>query len=314
MRMSHVYQPVMIKTLLKSKGKSSVKKIAKELLSYDVSQVEYYEHITKNMVGKVLTSNRKITSKEGDTYFLKAYEKLTEKQRQELIELCNDKIEGYIRKRGDNIWKHRIVSHKAVPGSTRYEVLKRAKNRCESCGVPNDVRSLEVDHIAPKSLGGPNELSNYQALCYVCNSQKSNKDSTDFRDILESYGHRDNECVFCSLPKKRIVDEGSTVLVIKDIYPVTKGHHLIIPKRHVSDYFDLYQPELNSIHTFLNRYKEKLTKRDKSITGFNIGINNGEPAGQTIFHCHVHLIPRRKGDNDKPRGGVRGVIPDKQDY
>ena len=98
MRMSHVYQPVMIKTLLKSKGKSSVKKIAKELLSYDVSQVEYYEHITKNMVGKVLTSNRKITSKEGDTYFLKAYEKLTEKQRQELIELCNDKIDGYIRK------------------------------------------------------------------------------------------------------------------------------------------------------------------------------------------------------------------------
>ena len=120
--------------------------------------------------------------------------------------------------------------------------------------------------------------------------------------------------MFCNLPKKRIIDEDEFMFVIKDGFPVTKHHTLIIPKRHVADYFGLHQPELNSLNTLLQKHKDLITKKDKTVTGFNIGMNNGEDAGQTVFHCHVHLIPRRKGDIKNPRGGVRGIIPNKKDY
>jgi ATP adenylyltransferase len=101
---------------------------------------------------------------------------------------------------------------------------------------------------------------------------------------------------------------------IQDGFSVTEGHSLIIPKRHVADYFDMFQPELNAVHALLLSRKATLIEGDPSIDGFNVGINSGEAAGQTVFHCHVHLIPRRKGDVGNPRGGVRGVIPGKQSY
>ncbi len=314
MRMSHVYQPVMIRNLIKNKGKANSEKIAKDLLAYDVSQVEYYQLITRNMVGKVLTNNRGITNKEGDVYSLNGYESLSKEEQKELIAICEARIDTYIEKRGENIWQHRKISSRAIPGSVRYEVLKRAKGRCELCGISKDIKSLEVDHIIPRSKQGKNELSNYQALCYTCNSQKLNRDDTDFRKLEDEFKIRDKDCIFCKLPKSRIIDEDDFMFVLKDNYPVTKHHTLFIPKRHVEDYFGLYQPELNSLNSLIAKHKEKIIKKDKTVTGFNIGTNNGEDAGQTIFHCHVHLIPRRKGDIKNPRGGIRGVIPNKKDY
>jgi ATP adenylyltransferase len=82
----------------------------------------------------------------------------------------------------------------------------------------------------------------------------------------------------------------------------------------VLNYFDLYQPEINAISQLINEMKDEFKKKDKTIKGFNIGNNSGAVAGQTIFHCHIHLIPRRKNDTDNPRGGVRGVIKGKQSY
>jgi len=314
MRMSHIYQPVMIRNLIRNKGKANSESIAKDLLTYDVSQVEYYQLITKNMVGKVLTNNRGITHKEGDEYSLVGYETLTKEEQKELIQLCDSKIDEYIEKRGKNIWKHRRVSSRAIPGSVRYQVLKRAGTKCESCGIDNSKRAIEVDHIHPVSKGGKNELANYQALCYVCNSQKSNKDDTEFRQYKELFALRDKDCLFCNLPRKRIIDESELIYVIEDAYPVSKHHLLFIPKRHTPDYFSLEQPEINSISQLLKKHQQRILKKDKTVSGFNIGMNNGEDAGQTIFHCHVHLIPRRKGDIQNPRGGVRGVIPHKKDY
>jgi len=314
MRMSHIYQPVMIRNLIKNKGKANSESIAKDLLTYDVSQVEYYQLITKNMVGKVLTNNRGITHKEGDEYSLLGYESLTAEEQKELIRLCDSKIDEYIEKRGKNIWQHRRVSSRAIPGSIRYQVLKRAGTKCESCGIDNSKRAIEVDHIHPVSKGGKNELANYQALCYVCNSQKSNKDDTEFRQYKELFALRDKDCLFCNLPRKRIIDESELIYVIEDAYPVSKHHLLFIPKRHTPDYFSLEQPEINSISQLLKKHQQRILKKDKTVSGFNIGMNNGEDAGQTIFHCHVHLIPRRKGDIKNPRGGVRGVIPNKKDY
>jgi diadenosine tetraphosphate (Ap4A) HIT family hydrolase len=89
---------------------------------------------------------------------------------------------------------------------------------------------------------------------------------------------------------------------------------LVIPKRHVADYFDLYQPERNAAQALLEAERDKIKSTDTEVSAFNIGVNCGEDAGQTIFHCHIHLIPRRKGDIDNPRGGVRGVIPTKRIY
>ena len=95
---------------------------------------------------------------------------------------------------------------------------------------------------------------------------------------------------------------------------MTKLHTLIIPKRHVSSYFELGQAEINAINQLIIAAKAEIEKADDTVTGFNIGINNGESAGQTIFHCHIHLIPRRDGDIEDPRGGIRHVIPGKGFY
>ena len=102
--------------------------------------------------------------------------------------------------------------------------------------------------------------------------------------------------------------------VIRDSFPVSPLHTLIIPKRHVETYFDLNEDETNELATVLKKTRHQILELDNSVKAFNVGINAGEESGQTIFHCHVHLIPRRKGDVEDPRGGVRGVIPDKQKY
>ncbi len=103
-------------------------------------------------------------------------------------------------------------------------------------------------------------------------------------------------------------------LVIRDNYTVVELHTLVIPKRHAVTFFDLYEPEKRAINLLLEAARSEAIKQDSSITGFNIGMNCGETSGQTVPHAHVHLIPRRKGDVQDPRGGVRGVIPGKAIY
>ena len=121
-------------------------------------------------------------------------------------------------------------------------------------------------------------------------------------------------CLFCSIEPNRIISENELAFAIHDGYPVTDLHTLIIPKRHVATYFDLTDEERDACHQLLIESRQSIETTDSAVTGFNIGMNNGASAGQTIFHCHIHLIPRRDGDMENPRGGVRGVIPDKQQY
>lgn len=314
MRMSHIYQPVMLVELLRSGGFATTNQIAKALLAHDASQIEYYEQITKNMVGKVLTNSRQITERDRDGFRLKGFESLTPQQTAALISLCEEKIEGYVDKRGEAIWAHRKKSKGYVPGTARYEVLKRAKFRCELCGISADEKALEVDHIIPRNSGGSDELHNFQALCYSCNATKRDRDDTDFRGIAEAYDDRSPGCPFCELPKQRIVSENELAIAFRDGFPVTEHHTLIIPKRHISDYFDLFQPERNAMQALMEEQRTLILEIDPTVTAFNVGVNAGADAGQTVFHCHMHLIPRRTGDVAEPRGGVRGVIPAKQKY
>ena len=143
---------------------------------------------------------------------------------------------------------------------------------------------------------------------------KRDRDDTDFREVIASYKVRDQSCPFCNFQTSDIIDSEELAVTILDRYPVTRRHALIIPKRHVRSYFELGRPEINACNLLLERQKENILKTDSDVTGFNIGINDGSSAGQTVMHCHLHLIPRRKGDMDDPRGGVRGVIPEKQQY
>lgn len=118
-------------------------------------------------------------------------------------------------------------------------------------------------------------------------------------------------CIFCN--RSDIIIENELALAFYDKFPVNEGHILIVPKRHVEDYFGLNEDEVVAINELLHQCKQILDE-EYSPDGYNIGMNCGEYAGQTIFHCHVHLIPRYKGDVAEPRGGVRGVIPAKRSY
>jgi diadenosine tetraphosphate (Ap4A) HIT family hydrolase len=111
-----------------------------------------------------------------------------------------------------------------------------------------------------------------------------------------------------------VIIDNELCYAIYDGFPVTKDHCLIIPKRHVSDYFSLSQPELKACNDLMVIMRSKIEEHDTAVTAFNVGINSGADAGQTIFHCHIHLIPRRKGDVENPRGGVRHLIPGKGFY
>ena len=121
-------------------------------------------------------------------------------------------------------------------------------------------------------------------------------------------------CIFCELQEDRIVASNALAFAIRDNYPVTEHHTLVIPKRHAATFFDLFEPERRAVNHLLVSLRNEIITKDASVGGFNIGMNSGTAAGQTIDHAHVHLIPRRHGDVKDPRGGVRGVIPGKAAY
>jgi len=313
MRMSHIYQPVMIKALLLRNGKASKTEIAEEILQYDPSQVEYYESIVNNMVGKVLR-NHDVVRKEKNDYYLNGFERISQEDLNDLVRLCDEKILEYLKKRGERVWEHRSKNRSYISGSVKFKVLKRAGFRCELCGISADEKALEVDHIEPKNLGGEDSINNYQALCYSCNAMKRDRDSENFRPLKEIYDVRKDDCLFCEIPKDRIIHTNNLAYCIYDKFPVTEGHILIIPKRHLSDYFELRQAEHNAIQQLVQICQDELVKKDRTIQGFNFGVNSGSSAGQTIMHVHLHLIPRRDGDVENPIGGIRNVIPGKGDY
>jgi len=123
-----------------------------------------------------------------------------------------------------------------------------------------------------------------------------------------------NPCLFCNIKESGLAEENDLAYASYDTYPVTGYHCLIIPKRHIKDYFKLTKEEIIACDQLIKKMKKEIEFKDNSVKGFNIGINSGKVAGQSIMHCHIHLIPRREGDVKSPQGGVRSVIPLKQHY
>ena len=313
MWMNHIYQPLVIRTLVESGGHATVRQLAITLLNHDESQITYYEKILRKRPIRVLRSHD-IIEKRGQLVSLNInVRQLTLEQKAEIKRLCEEKMQEFIKTRGLSIWDYRLADDNQVSDSLRYRVLKEAKGRCALCGATKDERMLDVDHIIPRSRGGKTEYSNLQVLCSKCNRSKQDKDNTDFRRLIDN--DYDGNCIFCEQLKsgKKIL-ENDYAFAIRDNHPVTEGHTLVITKRHFADFFESTRREQNAIYDLLNMRKKQIVETDHSVTGFNIGINSGEVAGQTVFHLHVHLIPRKKSDTDDPKGGVRGVIPGKMKY
>lgn len=162
----------------------------------------------------------------------------------------------------------------------------------------------------------------HQKKTYQCNVILNSKSifKNDNCEIYEyqhynQLHHKENEdCVFCNPESEReLIVESASAYAIYDKFPVNKGHALIIPKKHTSNYFDLTFKAQSACIFMLNKVQEILSEKFNP-DGFNVGINVGEKAGQTVNHVHIHIIPRYNGDVEEPRGGVRGVIPDKQKY
>jgi len=123
------------------------------------------------------------------------------------------------------------------------------------------------------------------------------------------------DCLFCRwVRQERPVDCCGSVAAFEDGHPVTEGHLLIVPRRHTADGRSMTREETCDAETLIRRLMDRIQNRDSRVTGFNLGMNLGRSAGQTVFHAHIHLIPRRDGDTDDPRGGVRGVIPGRRSY
>ena len=116
-------------------------------------------------------------------------------------------------------------------------------------------------------------------------------------------------CPFCTMPAERVALQNGLAYAIYDKNPVTALHALIIPKRHTPDYFDVEIPEVLACRELMRAFAKRIMDADGAVSGFNIGVNAGRIAGQSIFHCHIHLIPRRVGDVASPKGGIRHLIP-----
>ena len=123
-----------------------------------------------------------------------------------------------------------------------------------------------------------------------------------------------NPCLFCNTRESGFTLQNQLAYASYDTYPVSKHHCLIIPKRHIKDFFELTDKELLACNDLIKKIKDEIKKKDPNVNGFNLGTNIGKASGQSILHCHFHLIPRRLGDVENPQGGVRSVIPNKQHY
>ena len=121
-------------------------------------------------------------------------------------------------------------------------------------------------------------------------------------------------CLFCNHIESELAHENNLAYASYDSYPVSEFHCLVIPKRHIKDFFELSNDELVACNDLIKLVKDEIRNKDQTVSGFNIGTNVGKVSGQSIFHCHFHLIPRRKGDVENPQGGIRSVIPNKQHY
>lgn len=306
MKMSGLYQPVIIKHLVLGNGKAKLEDIAKELTTLDEEAIDDY-------VQKLRVHPKAVLKKHGIAEIEKdAYQLIMElgDTKDVLLKICELKITEFIDQRG------LIPGKSSGWGSKRVNLLSEHPF-CRLCGARpsrNNTVELDIDHIEPASLGGSDERENLQVLCAQCNRAKGNQFLISAEVAHAKHLKMKVGCVFCSLDNERIQYCDTYIQVIEDGFPVSNGHTLIIPVRHIADALELHDVETVSIFRKAQEICQKIQKDDPTVLGFNMGFNVGRIAGQTVDHCHFHIIPRRSGDVEDPTGGIRNVIPGKGKY
>ncbi|MDI1495040.1 MAG: hydrolase [Cenarchaeum symbiont of Oopsacas minuta] len=257
MKMTHIYQPIMIKTLLTSNNTATVENIARAFVNSDPSQLEYYKKITKRWPHITLKNHNIINYKNG--LYTLLVEDITKKQKQKLIELCELRLQEFIDK-DPNIKLAHEIDKKSIPGTVRYDVLAKSKGICLACGLKaSNGYYLHVDHIIPRSMGGRTELDNLQPLCYKCNTEKRNRDDTDFMKWHKHLNARVKECKLCR-PMK-LIRENNMAYAINASRLTT----LITPKRHVGKFIDLIPSERHLCLELVDFIQSNIRKKNNSI-------------------------------------------------
>jgi diadenosine tetraphosphate (Ap4A) HIT family hydrolase len=209
--------------------------------------------------------------------------------------------------------------------------------RCLDLSGREHGRAVRLLRTLESAVGGEGQANHridqalHQGSTLVCvriHKRKNDEKARAVRVLQEGHAHEihywrtwgfedmpsgDTSCALCSLPSERILGENEHAVWVLDLHPVSPGHSLIVAKRHVASFFETPPPERDAILSLLDQARERL-ERDHSPSAYNIGINDGPAAGQTVPHLHVHLIPRFIGDRKNPRGGVRWVLPEKADF
>lgn len=201
------------------------------------------------------------------------------------------------------------MSATEVPRRLLDSVLHRLRLRSPRGFESGRPQVHQPDGLAADSVGQVSRMAFVQ-------SGEALRPDSPWRDIgrLADMNGDISSCPFCPETTDRYEQQIGTVAALLDAFPVSAGHYLVVPLRHISDYFEMTEQERIDTIRMLGQLRDRLLTTDPTIVGFNVGINCGAAAGQTVPHAHIHLIPRRHGDTPQPRGGVRGVIPERMGY
>ena len=289
MKMTHIYQPLMIKTLLESGDSATAEDIARGFLNEDKAQLEYYTLIAKRWPSITLRRHNVVSYAKGTFRLL--LDEATPDQRRRLVELCELRLNEYIDKTLKLPWYNRRGSREHIPGKLRYDVLAKSGGVCVACGVSAQERALEVDHIVPVNMGGPSDISNLQALCYRCNVQKLDRDRTDFVRVLNRLKYRNPKCSMCMSGEPML--DNHMAFAIPKTNPAAKLHSLVLPRRHVGNFFELIPAEKTLCLELVDSVKTHIQESDRTVTGFSVSFDAGRTAGPMTEHCQIHVIPRR---------------------
>ncbi len=285
MRMTHVYQPLMLKAVLESKdGKVTVEDIARSFVDKDLSYLEYYKKIVKRWPHMTLVKSRKVLNydKKDMSYSLRIDEDLSQDQKDKLVELCDLRLHQFTDNDERWILHRRIIEERHSLGSIKYDILAKSKGVCVACGAKSTEALLHVDHIIPIARGGQNTPENMQVLCGKCNTEKRDRDDTDFLLWHNQLKYAKNpKCRFCNRRHDSFLDNRMAYAICQ-----SKSEHIyfVVPTRHVGSFVDLIPAEKQLCLMLIDKTMEQM-REDRPNIQFD--VSGLDSSGRD--HCSIRV-------------------------